>query len=117
MIEGGLARQVATLLAQSQAGVHAHGVRLLGSNHEYPPTSAPDDDARWRSRARITAGIAHRVMRPRRFRLPLRPQSLHDSKALGQPVHTDSRFVELDPRLFVIASEPARSKTHLDPPF
>src|SRR6202012_4498685 len=54
MIEGGLARQVATFLTHSQAGVHAHGVRLLGCNREDPPTSAAHDDARWRSRTRIT---------------------------------------------------------------
>ncbi len=117
MIEGGLARQVATFLARSQAGVHAHGVRVFGSNREYPPASAPDDDARGRRGARITAGTAHRVIPPGECRLPFTPQRLHDSEALGQPVHADSRFVELDPGLLVITPEPARSKTHLDPPF
>jgi len=117
MIEGGLARQVAIFLARSQAGVHAHGVRLFGSNHEYSPTPTPNHDARWRSRARITAGVTHRVIPPCECRLPLTPQPLHDCEALGQPVHADSRFIEIDPRLLVIAPEPARSKTHLDPPF
>src|SRR6516165_5998473 len=117
MIDGGSARQVATFFAGSQAGVHAHGVRLFGSNREYPPTSTPDHDARERRGARITAGAAHRLVLTCECRLPLTPQYLHDSEALGQPIHADTRFGELDPRLLVIAAEPARAKTHLDPPF
>jgi len=54
----------------------------------------------------------------RRDREPPDPSLTLTSEVLGRPVHADSRFVELDPRLLVIDPEPttARSrKPHAKP--